>query len=113
MTIYPKIQQHIFYSLNLSPELNIIFENLDMININNLKKIIETKSYDVIELIPQKCIFDNINNKLTIFGNKINDKTYMINKNINYSIIEIQYEDLKKNIIAGLEYLYHIMVNLY
>ena len=108
----PAVKMHQMYSLNLYNGLDIIFENLEMVDKDNLAEVINTKNYDRIEIVDKSFVINTINRTMTIVGNKINDTTYLINKAGNGDIIMINYNCEKQNIISGIEYLYHICTSL-
>lgn len=110
---YPAIKLHQLYSLNVCEEIDVIFESLDMVNMNNLDKAIKTKDYDIINVVsPMRLSINTINKTITIVGHKINDRTYIINKNGEGDIVVIKYSCDNQNIITGIEYLYHMYKNL-
>jgi hypothetical protein len=111
----PRINLHQLHSLYLYEKLDIIFESLDMINIDdirNIKDIIKNNNLD--NLIVVKDIF-KINFKdrhILLIGNKINSNQYIINKDGRGDIFSIKYTCSDDIILKGIEYLYNIYKNI-
>jgi hypothetical protein len=110
--VCPAVRLHQLYSLNLYNGLDIIFENLEMVDKDNLAEVINTKNYDRIEIVDKLFVINTINRTMTIVGNKINDTTYIINKAGNGDIMILNYNCEKEHIISGIEYLYHICTRI-
>jgi hypothetical protein len=111
----PRINLKQFYSLYLYEKLDIIFESLDMINIDNIrniKDVIKTNNLD--KLIVVKDIFKiNFGDKqIILIGNKINSNQYIINKDGRGDIFSIKYTCSDDIILKGIEYLYNIYKNI-
>ena len=77
--VFPAVKLHQLYSLNLYDGMDIIFENLEMVNINNLEEVIKTENYDMIKVVNRIFTINTSNKSVTIYGHKINNKTYIIN----------------------------------
>lgn len=109
---YPAIKLHQLYSLNLYDGLDIIFEDLSMLDVESLKGFTTAKKIDNIDLV-KNIVSINTNDKIIkIIGNKINDSTYMVNKNGEGDIIILRYKCEETNILIAIEYLYHMYKNL-
>lgn len=108
--VTPAIKLHRMYSLNFYEDLDIIFEDLSMINMAVLKDAIKTKNYNI-EIVPKTLWINMKDGNITLFGHRINKKTFMINKERNGDIHMITYSCPEKNIIQGLEFLYQICMN--
>jgi hypothetical protein len=107
---YPKINLHQLYSLNVCNDIDIIFESLEMLV--SLEELIKTKKFDNIVIVPNILTINTTDCVITLIGYKINDTTYIVNKEGNGDTIKIKYTCSKENIITGIEYLYHIHKNL-
>jgi hypothetical protein len=106
--VFPAIKLHQLYSLSLYDELNIIFEDLDMINMDNLKKIVTTKQLGYIQIVDRSLTMNTNTNSMTIVGNKINDSTYIVKRDGSGDIFILTYKCTDETILTGLEYLYHM-----
>jgi hypothetical protein len=111
MGVFPRINLHQLYSLNIYDGLDILFENLDMINLDELEKIIHTQSYDYIEIIPNVLSINTVLKTITLVGNKVNDTLYILSKKGEGDIYKIEYNYPKEMIITAVDYLYHIYKN--
>jgi hypothetical protein len=109
---YPAINLHQLYSLNVCEGIDVIFEGLEMVNVNNLAEVIKMKKYDKIDIVPQIFSINTNEKRMTIVGHKINNKTYMINKAGKGDIYFLNYNCEKEIVITGIEYLYHMYKNL-
>lgn len=106
--IYPEVKLHQLYSLNFYDGLDVIFEDLEMVDMDNIRENIENKTYDRIEVAGKLFIINTVDKSIMIVGHNINNKTYMINKAGNGDIIILHYKCETQNIIKGIEYLYHM-----
>lgn len=106
--MYPAIKLNQLYSLHLYDGLDIIFEDLKMLDSNVLK---EVNNLDIIQIVPN--IIINMNKKLiTIIGYKINDSTYMVNRDGRGDVVTFVYQCSNEDILTGIGYLYQIYKNL-
>jgi len=110
--VYPVIRLNQLYSLNLFQGLDIIFEDLSLIDIKALETAIKTKNYDVVTIVPRALTINTKKKSISVFGQRISNKTYIINHERLGDINLISYDCPEKNIIQGLEYLYHMIKNL-
>lgn len=110
--VWPAIKLHQLYSLNLYDGLDIILEDLDMLNIDLLKKIVITKELGYIEIIKNLLIIDTEDKTVKVIGNKVNKFTYLVNREGNGDVNIINYECSNSDILTAVEYLYHMYNNL-
>jgi hypothetical protein len=106
--IFPAVRLHHLYSLHLYDGLDIIFEDLSMIDINVLETTIKERNVNRIEIVPHTLSIDIKEKAIIIHGNRVNSKTYMINKDRIGDIYMISYDCSNSCIYTGLEYLYHM-----
>ena len=111
MGVFPRINLHQLYSLNIYDGLDVIFENLDMIHLADLGKIVQTCAYDYIVVIPNVLSINTVLKTIVIVGNKVNDSTYIVNKKGSGDMHIIDYNCPKEKVITAIEYLYHIYKN--
>jgi hypothetical protein len=109
---YPHVKLHQLYSLKVCDDIDVIFEELEMIDIDKLDEAIKTKNYDRIDIVPNIFSINTVESTMTIVGHKINDSIYIVNKAGKGDIMIINYNCKKQNIITGIEYLYHMYKNL-
>ena len=109
--IYPCVTSPSIYSLNFTNSIHVMFESIDMIDIQNLETTLKTK-HNILKIVPQ--IFDvNMNTKMVhIYGYKINDTTYIITKNASGTEFIVPYTCPDSQIVTGVEYLCHMIKNL-
>ncbi len=109
---YPAINLHHLYSLNVCEGIDVIFESLEMVNMNNLAEAIKSNNFDNVVVVPKILSINTKERTMTIMGHKINDKTYIINKAGNGDIYFLNYNCEKQIVVTGIEYLYHMHKNL-
>jgi hypothetical protein len=110
--VYPAIKLHQLYSLNLYEGLDIIFENLDMLNITALEEIVKTKSLGSIQIVKSSLTINTITKTITVIGNKINESTYIINRQSKGDVTIMPFKCSDEVILTAIEYLYHMYKNL-
>jgi hypothetical protein len=110
--VFPAVKLHQLYSLNLYDGLDIIFEDLAMINVPVLEKVAITKELGIIHIVNQMFEVNTHTKSVRILGNKINDTTFMVNKQGNGQIYTFNYNCSYTDILTGIEYLYHMYKNL-
>jgi hypothetical protein len=104
--VFPNVKLHHLYSLNLYEGLDIIFEDLNMINMPNLKEAF--KKSGIIHVVDKQLTIDTVNCVITLNGYKINKNTYIINKDGSGDVMFIKYKCSNDDIVTGIEYLYHM-----
>jgi hypothetical protein len=110
--IFPAIKLHQLYSLNLYDGLDIIFEDLSMLNSESLKEVLTTKKYSNINLVNNALSINTNKKTITIVGHKINNSTFIVNREGRGDITICNYNCSDETIISGIEYLYHMYKNL-
>lgn len=110
--VFPAIKLHQLYSVNLYDGLDIIFENLDMLNINVLQEVLKTKTLGIVQVVENTFTINTTTKTITVVGNKLNDSTYIINKLAKGDITIMPYKCSDEVIFTALEYLYHMYKNL-
>ncbi len=108
MSVYPRVNLHQLYSLNIYDGLDIIFEDLNMINLADLGTIVHTRAYDSIDIIPKVLSINTVEKTIRIIGNKINESTFIVNKKGQGDIFILSYTCAKETVITAIDYLYHI-----
>ncbi len=108
----PKIQTLHYIAVTFSEHLTLAFESLDVICLEALGQIVHTKAYDQIPLIPNQVYINTVDKVFTIVGSKINESTYIIQKNGGGEEVHISYDCSNECIITAIEYLYHMYKNL-
>jgi hypothetical protein len=103
---YPAVKLHHLYSLNLYEGLDIIFEDLEMLDYNVLKKTVETKLLGDIHLIPNILIINE--ESISFVGHKINDSTYFVS-HTGGDVRTFSYTG--KDILTAIQYLYQMYNN--
>ena len=106
--VFPAVKLHQLYSLNLYDGMDIIFENLEMVNINNLEEVIKTENYDIIKVVNRIFTINTRDRTITISGHKINNKTYIINMAGKGDLMLLHYSCKNEDIITGIKYLYYM-----
>jgi hypothetical protein len=108
----PAIKVVQFYALTFYDSLTIAFESLEAISLDDLGTVVKTKSYDNVDLIPNIVTINTIEQTITLVGSKINDTTYIIQKNGLGDKFVLSYDFSRDTVITGIEYLYHMYKNL-
>lgn len=107
--LFPAIKQNKLYSVQFAEDLDIMFEDFDMIDIDNLEEIIKREKYDNIVLIPNTLSINTKNNTITIIGYRINESTWIVTKAGKGNIYINNYSCSNDTIIEGIKYIYHIL----
>jgi hypothetical protein len=110
--VFPAVKLHQLYSVNFYDELDIIFEDLDMVNMDRLKDIVRTKKLGHIQIVDRSLTINTNTNSMTITGHKINDSTFIVKRDGTGDIFILTYKCPESNILTGLEYLYHMYNSL-
>lgn len=105
---FPAVKVHHLYSLNLYDGMDIIFENLGMVDMNNLEEAIKTENYDMIKVVNRIFTINTSDKSITIYGHKINSKTYIINMAGKGDLMLLHYSCKNEDIITGIKHLYYI-----
>ncbi len=109
---FPAIKLHQLYSVNFYDGLDIIFEDLSMLDLGSLKEVVIAKKLGEVSLV-KNLVSINTNDRIVkIVGNKINNSTYIVNREGNGDIMLIMYKCSDKDILTAIEYLYHMYKNL-
>ena len=109
---FPAVKLHQLYSLNLYDGMDIIFENLGMVNINNLEEVIKTENYNTIKVVDRIFTINTSDKTITIYGHKINSKTYIINMAGRGDLMLLHYSCKNEDIKTGIKHLYHMYMSL-
>ena len=109
---FPAVRLHHLYSINFYDGLDIIFENLSMIDMVALGAAIKSRNFDRVDIVPHTLSIDTKDKTIIVHGNRVNSKTYMVNKSRLGDIHMISYDCSNNCIHTGLEYLYHMVNNL-
>jgi hypothetical protein len=110
--VFPAIRMHQLYSLNLYDGLDIIFEDLNVLNMEALEKVVRTKQLGNISIVDKILNINTDSKTITICGHQINSSTYIITQYRSSDITLIQYKCSDSNILTAIEYLYHMYKNL-
>jgi len=108
MAGFPAVKLNQLYSIQFYESLNIIFENINMIDMNLLEDAITNKT-DTIILIPYQAQIDTMSQQIIFSGHKLNDTTYFMTQSNKANSIFIPYECSNSVIWQGIEYLYHLI----
>jgi hypothetical protein len=110
--VFPAIKLHQLYSVNFYDGLDIIFEDLSMLDLESLKEVISTKKLGNVSLVRNLVSINTDAKIIKVVGNKINNSTYIVNREGNGDIMLILYKCSDKDILTAIEYLYHMYKNL-
>jgi hypothetical protein len=109
---FPSIKLHQLYSVNFYDGLDIIFEDLSMLDLGSLKEVVTTKKLGEVSLVKNLVSINTDAKIIRVVGNKINNSTYIVNREGNGDIMLILYKCSDKDILTAIEYLYHMYKNL-
>ena len=110
--VHPSIKIHQLYSVNFCADIDIIFEDLNLIDISSIKKNITNGSFNLINIIPNRFFVNTDSQLISLVGYKINEKTYFVSRDGNGSKYDLTYNCSNKDIITCVNYLYHMYNNL-
>jgi hypothetical protein len=108
----PAVKLNMFYSLTLDERLDVIFEDIEMIDLAALQITVKTKNIDFVSVIKNRFNLDTKKKLITVNGYRINDTTFFIPKAPCEEISFLNYDMNETKIITGIEYLYHMYHNL-
>jgi hypothetical protein len=108
----PAVKLHTYYSLNLDERLDVIFEDIEMIDLDALNTIVKTKNVDFVSVIKNRFNLDTKKKQITVNGYRINDNTFFIPKAVCEEVSFLNYDIDETKIFTGIEYLYHMYHNL-
>ena len=110
--VFPAVRLHQLYSINFYDGLDIIFEDLDIVNMDRLKEVVTTKELGYIEIVNKRLSINTNTSSITITGHKINDSTYIVKRDGTGDIFIIDYKCSNENVLTAIEYLYHMYRSL-
>jgi hypothetical protein len=111
--VFPAVKLHQLYSLNLYNGLDVLFEELTLLDLPELEKIAMTKELGAcIPLVNQRFEINTHDKIVRIMGHKINNTTYIVNRQGNGIEFVFKYTCSDADILTGIEYLYHMYKNL-
>ena len=106
--VFPAVKLHQLYSINFYDGLDIIFEDLEMVNMDRLKEVATTKQLGYIQIVDRSLTVNTEANSMTITGHKINESTFIVKRDGTGDIFIMDYKCSNDNILRGIEYLYHM-----
>lgn len=109
--VFPAIKLHQLYSLNIYDGLDIIFEDLTMLDIDILKDAVKKCVASNINIVTDSLSINILDKTIHIVGYKINEGTYIINKDKTGNKFIIKYNCDETNIATSINYLYHMYNN--
>ncbi len=83
-----------------------------MLDLESLKEVISTKKLGNVSLVRNLVSINTDAKIIKVVGNKINNSTYIVNREGNGDIMLILYKCSDKDILTAIEYLYHMYKNL-
>ena len=110
--VFPAVKLHQLYSLNFYDGLDIIFEDLDIVNMDNLKEIVKTKQLGRIEIVDKSLTMNTDTKSITIIGHKINETTFIVKRDGSGDIFIMTYKCSDENVLTAVEYMYHMYKSL-
>jgi hypothetical protein len=106
--VFPAIKLNKLYSLNLYEEIDIIFEDLSILDIDSLKEVVSRKKFGNISIVKNSVSINTDTKIIKIIGYKINNSSYIVNREGNGDINVAMYKCSDENILTAIEYLYHM-----
>jgi hypothetical protein len=110
--VWPSVRLHQLYSVNFYNDLDIMFEDLRLLDIDVLRSVATTKQMGHIQLVDKWLSVNTVDKTISIQGCKLNDSVYLINKEGNGVAVTVAYTCSNDDILTGIEYLYHMYKNL-
>ena len=109
---FPCIKLYQLYSFCLEESVKVIFEDIDMVNIEDIHDAIESKRDGLIRITDTGFSLDTRTNTIQLTGYRLNKTTWIVTKDKQGDGYCIQISATKKDIQTALEYLYHMISNL-
>jgi hypothetical protein len=110
--VWPAVKLHPLYSINFYEGLDILFEDLKLLNIDALRRAVTTKTLGHVSIVQDWLSVNTDTKVISIQGCKLNDSMWIVNKEGNGIVASIHYSCSDKDILTGIEYLYHMYNNL-
>jgi hypothetical protein len=111
MSGFPAIKLNQLYSIQFYEALNIIFETLDMVDMDSLETAIKERPSTIV-IVPYQFQIDLSLQQLVLCGHKLNETTYMCTNASGEkytNMLFIPYTCSNNVIWQGIEYLYHLI----
>ena len=109
------VKLHQLYSIHFSNTLDVIFEDISMVNISNLKDSITNLKSNTLTsfyIVDNKFLVNMLDNTITLTGYKINNTTWILPKDGRGDGFIITHTLSKESMLTAIEYLYHILSGL-
>jgi hypothetical protein len=105
---FPCIKLYQLYSFCVEDSVRVIFEELDMVNIEEIHDAIQSKRNGVVS-IADSLRLDTSTKTIQLTGYQLNKNTWIVTKDKKGDGYSIQCTADKKDIQTALEYLYHML----
>ena len=110
--VCPAVKLHQLYSINFFKDLDIIFEDLRLLDIDVLQHVATSKKLGNVQLVDKWLSINTTEKTIFIQGCNLNNSFYLVNKEGNGVATTIHYTCSDHDILTGIEYLYHMYKNL-
>jgi len=112
MSIYPAVRLNQYYSMDLSDDVHILFDDLSLIDEASLKEAIKAKKYECVCVVKDIMYINTVNQIISIVGLQLSGNKYFISSdNFNGTTLHIHYTCSEKTIKDGIQLLYHMYQN--
>lgn len=110
--VLPAFRLHQMYSVAFSKEIEIIFTDLDAINMNELKEFLDSKQIGRVNIVPHALSLNSTDRSIAIVGHKIRKNTWIIGEDRLGELTIIKYDLSDEQIRIALGYVYNTCNNL-
>ena len=101
------------YSIAFSKNIEIIFSNLDLINMDELKEFLDSKQSGKVNVVSRALSLDLKDGSIAIVGHKIRENTWIISEDRVGELMIIKHDISDEQIRIALGYTYHMCNNLW
>lgn len=110
--VYPAVRLTQFYSVAFSESIEIIFPRLDLINMDELKKYLDSKQLNMMSIVPRCLSFDLDSRTIAIVGYRIGKTQWILTDDGRGDMTIFKHNLTDEEIHTAITYLYHMYQNL-
>jgi len=110
--IVPGVQLHKLYSLNVTKDIRILFEDLHSVDIHALRAALQQPNCKHIPLVKDGLYVNMVDKMISLVGYQLSDTLYVVTKELRGSTIHLPYECDNQQMVDAVGYLSHMYENI-
>ena len=110
--VYPAVRLTQFYSAAFSESIEIIFPRLDLINMDELKKYLDSKQSNMLSIVSRCLTLDSESRSIAIVGYRISKTQWILTEDGRGDMTIFKHNLSDEDIHTAVQYLYHMYNNL-